>query len=593
MEDYNEFQIKNMLYKMKKIKKKRKCNNIQKIELFEVLENIPNNDNHIPSSGKLNENSTYFPYNIFLKKPIKEGMFTNTPKEGEEKKEPEKKEPEKKSADPTVKETREKPIDENDPKWWDGLDEVKSELGDNEKGMADDLSKFINDIYVAVITFNCMIALTISTGKPKGPKYIKSNDVVNVELKKGKSLNNKPIVKGNSDMNDNDVDDANRIFIWICTLESLIAAYCYTSIWFYVIFYSYSENTTLNSIFDSLTRENLKGSSNPIIAFIFFFIEYAIIILDDIRWVLSHFIPKYISKFLSKPLCFVLLFIVIYNFNMKFISNFKDLLIDTIKRNMHTNLIIIALYFVVIGEYFNSFRPKQINMDNPIEKASLALDILNIYLTTNIVTLTIAFFKEILRFIIILVIDVPLGAFLFIAYFFWISIFTGLSKLFSSPMLTEIVTFIRSDSTYKGRDPCDLPRSYFEQLLFDIKNIFSDISMFMFSNLFYIVIALYSFYVLGSSSYINNDQAQQGVMISHIIILGFTLFAWFSTIGKYMVTNTGLRVLFIEPPFNDFINVYKYSNYFSITALFALIFFAIVFFIGIANTAFEIDKKNR
>ena len=550
MEDSNEFQIKNMLYKMKKIKKK-KCNNIQKIEAFEVLENI----NREPR--------------------LKEGMIPNLSKKDEEEEKPINK-----SADPTVKETREEPIDENDSKWWDGLDEIKSEAGDLEKGMADDLSDIVNKIYIRIITFNCMIALSISTGKPKGAEYIKKNNVVNINLNKakfGKALNNNPIVKGNSDLNDNDVNDANIIFQWICVFEALISAHLFTVIWFYVIFYSYAENTTLNSIFDSLTREKFKESTNFFVTFIFFFIEYAIVILDDIRWVLSYLMPKYVGKYLGKPMCYILLYIIISYFNHNFLTHFKDLLIDTIKLKMHTNIIIIFLYFIAFGEYLLRFKRKNINPDDPIAKASLSLDVLTTYLDNNIFTLIYKFFKELLRLIFLVAVAVPLGTFLFIFYFFWISIFTGITKIWRGTILKEIVRFIRSDSEYKGRDPCDIPRSYFEQLWFGVKDSFSNLSMFIYSNLLYIILLLYSLYALGVSSYISNSQAQQGVMITHMVILGFTLLFWFTAIRKYSKQNTlGLTGLFVLPPEDLFNDVYKNGAYFSGLILLVLFVFSMV-----------------
>jgi hypothetical protein len=598
MEDSNEFQIKNMLYKMKKIKKKRKYDNIQKIEPFEVLENNGNPDSIFFTPSRIvcdgARGDVTLP-SVPAESPTK-GGWNRTTKEGMENKDQinnrfknlftEKKDESNEYADPTVKYTRENEIDPNEKRWWDGLDEVKSELGDLKKGGLDDLSDFINDVYVAIITFNCMIALTLSTGKPKGSQYIKSNNVVNVELANRKKKNNNPIVKGDSELTDNDVKDANIIFRWICNLEALIAAYFFTNIWFYIIFYSYAENISLNSIFDGLTRDKLKENTSPLMQFIVFFIEYAVIILDDIRWVLSYLIPKYIGKVLSKPLCFILLFVVIYIFNHEFLSNFKNLLIDTLKRNMHTNIIIIFFYLIAIGEYIKTFKPKNINSDDPIAKASASLDILNTYLSNNMITLIFKFLKEVLRLIVILAVAVPLGTFLFIIYFFWTSIITGFSKIFSSDLLNEIVRFIRSDSTYKGRDPCDIPRTYFEQLWLDIKDGFTNLSMFMFSNLYYIKFILYSLSVLGASSYINNTQAQQGLMISHIIILGFTLFAWFSAIMKYRkVDTTGLRGLFIEPPDQIFIEVFRYSMYTSGFFLLLIVFFAILFFIvGISKT---------
>ena len=485
-----------------------------------------------------------------------------------------------KSADPTVKETREEPIDENDSKWWDGLDEIKSEAGDLEKGMADDLSKIVNDIYIAIITFNCMIALSISTEKPKGAEYIKENNVVNINLNKakfGKALNNNPIVKGNSDLNDNDVNDANIIFQWICVFEALISAYLFTVIWFYVIFYSYAENTTLNSIFDSLTREKFKESTNFFVTFIFFFIEYAIVILDDIRWVLSFLMPKYVGKYLGKSMCYILLYIIIYYFNHNFLTHFKDLLIDTIKLKMHTNIIIIFFYFIAFGEYLLRFKRKNINPDDPIEKASLSLDILNNYLDNNIFTLIYKFFKELLRLIFLVAVAVPLGTFLFIFYFFWISIFTGIKKIMQGTILKEIVRFIRSDSEHKERDPFDNPRSYFEQLWFDVKDSFSNLSMFIYSNLLYIILLLYSLYALGVSSYISNDKAQQGVMITHMVILGFTMLFWFTAIRKYSKQNTlGLTGLFVLPPEDLFNDVYQNGAYFSGLILLVLFVFSMV-----------------
>ena len=287
--------------------------------------------------------------------------------------------------------------------------------------------------------------------------------------------------------------------------------------------------------------------------------------------------PKYVGKYLGKSMCYILLYIIIYYFNHNFLTHFKDLLIDTIKLKMHTNIIIIFFYFIAFGEYLLRFKRKNINPDDPIEKASLSLDILNNYLDNNIFTLIYKFFKELLRLIFLVAVAVPLGTFLFIFYFFWISIFTGIKKIMQGTILKEIVRFIRSDSEHKERDPFDNPRSYFEQLWFDVKDSFSNLSMFIYSNLLYIILLLYSLYALGVSSYISNDKAQQGVMITHMVILGFTMLFWFTAIRKYSKQNTlGLTGLFVLPPEDLFNDVYQNGAYFSGLILLVLFVFSMV-----------------
>lgn len=528
---------------MKNVKKNRKKkgdrHNIQNIEGFEVLDNSPNI----------------------------EGMEN----QGEEKDEKKKRK----------KKMQEQGIGTNDRDFWEGLPDDEEEADDFGGGFASNLTKMINNIYVAIITMNCLIALTFATGKPHGTKYVDEHpDVINVNLnnaKFGKSVNENPINSGDPDLTQDNVNDANTIFRRICSFEALISAYLFTFSWYYLIFYCYSENISTGNIFDGITRDKLSNSTNPFGGFLFFIFEYAIVILDYVRWTTNVFLPKYVGKIISKPLCYVLLFIIIYNFNYTFLSFYKGILIDTISRNMHTNVFIILFYFIVIGEYIRTYNPyskmKDANSDDPLAKMSLLIDLTTSLMTNNIVTLFFKFLKEILRLIIIFVVAVPAGTFLCVLYFLWVSLVTGTSKLIDMKSLDAVTNFVRSDLKYSGNDPCDVPRSWWEKIWFNVTNILLIISMGIYSNLLYMSIIMFSIVTMMASTYINDNKAKTALVITFAVILGLAVLLWLNTIRTYSKTNlNGLWGLFVSPEANQFIKFFEYSMYF---CLFFIVFIAV------------------
>jgi hypothetical protein len=493
----SDFQTMNIIYKIKKIKKKKQ-QNIQKIPELEVLDNIPE---------------------YFAEETVIEGMAGLPP---------------------------------NDPNYWDGLDDVISESGKNKDSITKNLSDWINKAYITLIKFNCFIAINMaSSAHHDGVVSWKTMDEQNLvyvdseNAKFGQTLNNNPISVGTAtppSISEGAADDANALYKYICYLQALITAYFFTFIWYYVIFYCYFTGQPQGSFFDNLTREKLKESTNPAIKFLLFIFEYAIVILDDVKWFINEVVPYYTSKISNKPLCFILIFLIIFEFNHKYLSYFKGFLIDMLDGN-YMNGFIVILYFIVIGEYIKSYdlssKFKGLASKDPLEKeltkASLLSEAFTTYLTTNLVTMFFSFIKEIMRLLLIFVFAVPTGSLLCVVYFLWISIVTNFSALvWDSKNFKNLVEFIRSDTSGdSSNDPCNIPTTFWEKFFYGVKNGFLYLSTFSFNYFIYIIIISYCIYVLISGlGKFDGNLMQQLIESFHIIILIITLLLLSSQIFK-------------------------------------------------------------
>ena len=512
MEEPNDspnFQTMNIIYKMKKIKKNRKNNkNVQNITQLEVLDNLPKD---IPTDNVI------------------EGL---------------------------------QGINDDD---WDGLDEVVSQ-GEKTQGLiTQTLADWINKAYIILITLNCLIALTITNSADKGSetiswKYMKDNDMVYVDSNNariGQILNNAPISVGISNVSQEIVDDANQLYQYLCYFEALICAYFFTFIWYYIMFYSFIESRPQTTAFDFITREKLRENNTPLAMLFLFIFEYALVILEDVKWFLNECLPYYASKILSKPMSYIFLFLIIFHFNNNYLSYFKGLLIDILNSN-YVNPFINILYFIVIAEYIASYnlysKIKGAASDDPMAKASVFMDAYVNYLTFNYVTAFLSFLKEVLRIIIIMMVAVPTGALLCIMYFLWVSIFSNFSKLFDGSSFNNVVRFINSDIGKEGTtDPCNIPTTFWEKFKDGVKNWFLYLSMAAYNNLIYFIVIFYCIHVLTSHlGNINGDGAQMMIQILHIIILALTVLFFFIHIKSF--GKTGVTDIFhtlVSPPADE------------------------------------------
>ena len=203
----NAFQVSNMVYKIKNIKRKKKVNNIKNIELFETLSNIRTIEEP--------------------KKTIVEGYSGLTDDD------------------------------------WEGGDEVRSEkglFGSSGQGVAD----FITKIYTAIIIANCYVAFKVSNSCASEDKKVKQRIDWKfmkkiVSSNAGKTEAYKAPMSGDEfGINQEIIDDANRVYQYLCYLESLIFAYLYTFGWYYVMFYNYYKKQINLEMNNDLTKDSIE-----------------------------------------------------------------------------------------------------------------------------------------------------------------------------------------------------------------------------------------------------------------------------------------------------------------------------------------------
>ena len=539
----NNFQTMDIIYKMKKIKKSKKIpkktKNLQNIETFQILENLP----------KIEEK----------KDNIIEG-FDNNFLYG---------------------------LHEDE---FEGGDDVNSQTDDNN-GFTKKITDFINELYIFIILFNCRIAFTITNNIGNyNPNAITDDDddddnvnsisyvknIVNINVN---GDNNTPFNGGDKGLDPELIKDSNIIYQYTCFLEALIAAFLFTNVWYYNIFYNYYINKQYSNFFDYLNRDSIKENIGKFSGFILFFFGYAFAILEDIRWFFEKFIPKYGIKFLNKPLLYILLFLLIYKFNHESISHFKDLIINMITSD-YTNIIIITMVlilgFIVIYEYVKSFHTFDAEFNSYLKMFS-----------GSIFQTIYDFIKEIIRLIIIIAVAIPLGLFLCFLYFFYISFFGSYESIIQ---LKDINFFIRNDiEDLINPDPCNKPKSFWDY----IKNTLLYLSMSIYNYLFFIIIIIYCIYILSRNLESKNLQLNkkltnylQGI---HIPILIISIICIIVLMFKYKTSIIGndnlLQYILLTPDIDIFVNLISKILYF-------IIFLIICIFILFITTIIQISRED-
>jgi len=486
MEEDN-FQTLNIKYKIKKIKNKKR--NIQNIEPFETLSNVVSRDNN-------------------KKEDIKEG-FKEGFKEGQQN------------------------ITDND---YEGLDDVISQADNEESIIAHALTDIINRIYIGLITFNCLIAFSIAnstrksadcggdvpyiveytdpkTGKTKKKVLIDADYITSIieidygTIKYGQVVNTEPITGGNENLDNGLISDANAVYRYVCLIEAVIATFLFTFVWFYIIFYSYSNGIKNDTFFNIFNREELRKSENVFVKILFFCLEFGIATFEDIRWAVEKKFPEYALN-MNRPFCFLLLFLIILDINHKYLSYLKDLLIDIINVN-YKNFFVVILYLIVIYELLGAWiigslkDAKKANSENPLDQASLlmgaAVKIMPLYLNP-FSAIPIAIYKcikELFRIIIALVFSVPVGALLCVSYFLYLSLIFPLKNIvFKKDFVENIYNYIRSDGAFSNKDPCNIPTTWIEKFSENMQNFFSYLCITIFNVIPYLVPIIFAAYFI-------------------------------------------------------------------------------------------------
>lgn len=568
-EEEQNFQTMNMIYKIKKIKKRKKIDNIQNIELFKTLDNVIENEEDKDSKQKTDN----------IKEPFRD-------------------------------------LNDDD---WEGLDDVKSDIFKASVGFLDNIVDFLNYLYVSIITANCYSAFIFvnSSKNNDDPDKVPNSDITwdyitsIIMIDKDNSLlheidNNNPINGGNKGLSDDTIKDSNKVFNYLCLFEAAIATYIFSYMWFYIIFYSYVNKIDNVTFFDNLTHDNLANNSNIFVSIIFFFFEYAIIIFDTFRWFLLENLPVLCNNLqFNNVACFLLLFAMIFIVNYKYLAYIKNFLIDLLNIN-YKNIVIILLLIYVFGKYILTFSPnKKQDSDKPDLPQNLQLltDSAGKFFEMaskgyyGIFIAIINVLKEILRVISIFTLGLPFGVILCVLYFLWVSIFVNFSYIFNVEIRERIINFIRQDLIDVNKmGDCSMTTTIWEKIMDSVKNIFLYLSLFIFNYLPFIIIMVFSIYVLidhilniKGLGVINNIQKNITLLILIVCMQLYTVVKQYIQTATDEKDNINYFYIFILPSFNLLLN-YLNSSYMSMFYFFIVILL-LSFIISLMGKS-ENDIKN-
>jgi hypothetical protein len=260
------FQTLDMIQKIKKIKKKRKNNeNMKKIEFPEILTNVPE------------------------KETIVEGF------------------------------ERYKFTDDD----YDGKDYILDDIGKaSVKDPRQYIVDLINYIYNTTVAYNKKIA-----------KYLTAS-------------------LSNGDPKDS---DEKILYNHLCIFEAIIFTSLVVNNWYYLMFYNNFTDGEKKNLFDFKvnTIKCLDDSSfqNKLLKYILlYFIEYALVFPEKLEYLLIKIIPKFTTTVFNHTLCYIFLFFIILYLSYNFASGFKNFLIDTIMVNTK-NIIVVFMYIATVILY--------------------------------------------------------------------------------------------------------------------------------------------------------------------------------------------------------------------------------------------------
>lgn len=328
--------------------------------------------------------------------------------------------------------------------------------------------------------------------------------------------------------------DVTRLAHYIAMLEGVSFSSIVVYNWFYLIFYAeqidkvhpyeFSRKSIKQYIDDNSETQKF---ATGIASFILFFIEYAIYFPEMIDYFALKIAPKSTSVF-NITTCFILLFFIILYISIYFTYEIKNITNDTLSgaKNNITR-IMGAIVAIAFGVDVMNYQKQE------AEKASgniisMITNVMNSSSAFNYVRLFLYF---LVRFIVIMVVSVPLGAILSVLYLFSYSIF-GIF-IYKGFNYTTTVTKIQehiSDSIRNSNPPpptCE-PISWWRQIIKIFTDIFGLIADFFFLKMFFITYISVLAYA-GYDLYKNASTAKSGLLdfefniAIFLIVLIFTI----------------------------------------------------------------------
>jgi hypothetical protein len=253
----------------------------------------------------------------------------------------------------------------------------------------------------------------------------------------------------------------------------------------------------------SFSLENLKimADDNGLLDGFLYVFEFALFFPAMLDWFFLHIYPKYTQHYLNGTFCFVLLFIIIYNATMKSGVALKNLLIDvfagaTTRYTQIMYLIVVILFVKSVIDY-STEEEARITRGIITGKRTI-ISGMGLVFKNPIIT----FLRHLFRFIIIILISVPMGAIFSALYLVFYSLFgvlfyRGISisdydifHLFTKKTIFDKITqFVRDSSPgFKNdKNHCE-PTTFFGQLMDGLRKILYFLMDMIFVKLFSIAL---------------------------------------------------------------------------------------------------------
>jgi hypothetical protein len=365
---------------------------------------------------------------------------------------------------------------------WDGYDNVKDSIGNvSGKDPRQVIIDFINFIYSSIVSYNHYLATSITEKLSQIPKKKESD----------KKKNKVPVHLDKDDGTHTVYRSVDEVLMYkyICLFEAIIFSSFVVNNWYYLMFYNNYKDGEKVQLFD-FSVDRIKSLSDDYLSnkfvkyILLYFIEYALFFPEKLQYYLINMVPGFASRFLNHTLCYIILFLITLYISYNSASGFKNFLIDVINVN-YKNFLVCIMYITVIIVFLI-----------PDVKTSVSGGAEG----TNSFSTSTSVFKiiwNIVRFLIIISISLPLGGLFCFIYFVFYSLFAMLYYSNWDPwkvaeVFKEVLRFVdnkKIDITGK-EDP-----SLFETILLKINQYMEYIS----DNLFILVFLLAFIYSLTDS----------------------------------------------------------------------------------------------
>jgi hypothetical protein len=321
-------------------------------------------------------------------------------------------------------------------------------------------------------------------------------------------------------------NDENLVYKYICIFEAILFSSFVVNNWYYLMFYNnFNDNEKEKVKLFDFSVDRIKKLSddyliNRILKYIvLYFIEFALFFPENLQYFLINMVPSFLVTLFNHTLCYIFLFLTILYISYNFASGFKNFLIDTIVLNTN-NFLICLMYFAVIIIFFipdtNGVDAKKFN---PTSFAGVFNLIWNV-----------------IRFLIIIAISVPIGGFFCLIYFVLYSLFAMLH--YSNWNTTQVSEVFKKMLMFLDNKKITIPQenpSFFEMFI----KTFNDYIEYI-SDYFFIIVLLIAFiYSLTDSlKNVTNSTLRSSLYFLDIsIIFMILIFLIYSIKSKFNISS--------------------------------------------------------